>query len=79
LCLLYADTELTEKVHEACYEQYVKSSARAIGSTENADACYEYAGERGSDGCNVLLLLLLYGTDIGTPFFQQASARISYL
>jgi len=27
LCLLYAGTELTEKVHEACYEQYVKSSA----------------------------------------------------
>ena len=27
LCFLYADVELTEKVHDACYEQYVKNSA----------------------------------------------------
>lgn len=27
LCVLSANTELTEKVHEACYEQYVKNSA----------------------------------------------------
>ena len=27
LCFLYADDELIEKVHEACYEQYVKNSA----------------------------------------------------
>jgi len=27
LCVLLANTELTEKVHEACYEQYVKNSA----------------------------------------------------
>jgi SagB-type dehydrogenase family enzyme len=27
LCFLYADAELTEKVHEASYEQYVKNSA----------------------------------------------------
>lgn len=27
LCFLSADTELTEKVHKACYEQYVKNSA----------------------------------------------------
>ena len=27
LCFLYADAKLTEKVHEACYEQYVKNSA----------------------------------------------------
>jgi SagB-type dehydrogenase family enzyme len=27
VCFLYADAKLTEKVHEACYEQYVKNSA----------------------------------------------------
>jgi SagB-type dehydrogenase family enzyme len=27
LCFLYADAELIEKVHEACYDQYVKGSA----------------------------------------------------
>jgi SagB-type dehydrogenase family enzyme len=27
LCFLYSDAELTEKVHEASYEQYVKNSA----------------------------------------------------
>lgn len=27
LCLVYADVKLIEKVHEACYEQYVKNSA----------------------------------------------------
>lgn len=27
LCFLSADAELTEKIHEACYEQYVKKSA----------------------------------------------------
>ncbi len=27
LCFLSADSELTEKIHEACYEQYVKNSA----------------------------------------------------
>jgi len=27
LCVLSANTELAEKVHEACYEQYVKNSA----------------------------------------------------
>lgn len=27
LCFLYVNTELTEKVHDACYKQYVKNSA----------------------------------------------------